>query len=185
MSPVGSENSVSAQAVWRGVIVFIGVVLFFVIVGVVVLFGLNRSAIEKTNQTADDVTELSCRLGSFFIGQAIVQQPEQSKADFVEVVGKGIALLRSLRDLNCEGVSGASITARQLHRGLQKLRHARAANIVEGGGALQPGSNPGQQPGPGEPAPKPHHPPRHQPPEQPDCDVEVTDVACVNVPDLP
>lgn len=167
MSPAGPYRGVSEQAAWRGVIVFIGVVLILVVVGIVVLFGLTHSSIEranssveKANQATREVAELSCRLGSFFIGQPIVQQPGQSEADFVEVVEKGIALLGSLRAVDCSHIKGATITTHQLRKTLHKLRHVEATVIAEGGGGSGPpggggqpgGGGNGQPPAPGHPA---------------------------------
>jgi hypothetical protein len=107
-----------------------GVALAFVVVGIVVLFTSNRSAIDANR-------DLACRIGAFFVGQPIVKQPEQTQADFEQTVRKAESFLRALRSQDCTNVKGAAVTPAQIHHALRNLHHAAPR-----GGGRSSGSSP-------------------------------------------
>lgn len=163
------RGGLHGPTVWRVLIVGAVILAAAGIALNAALFRSNRTAIESTR-------DLSCRIGSFFVGQPIVRQPGQTEGDFEQTVRKAERFLRALRDEDCSSVAGASISAQQITRQLHHLHGV----VPRGGGAGNPGGNPGGQPGP-----PPGGPPDHKPPPQPDCTVEVNPATgeriCVDV----
>lgn len=154
----------------RVVVIFSGIVAGLALIAGPLLWSQSKQAIDANRQ-------LVCGLSDFLSRSPISRLPDQTDAEFAHRV----ALYRDfLRDLNDQQTCGGDISAR-LRKRIEQAERLVHRNRPEGGGALQPGSNPGQQPGPGEPAPPPHHPK----PAPPDCDIEVTDLVCQDVPPLP
>lgn len=134
-------------AVMIGLLVLSSIALW---VAVPWLFRKNAESVAST-------TELSCRLGSFFIGQPVVRQPEQTSAQFEKIVRRARSFLLALRAADCSQVKGASISTRQIERTLHRL-----PDTPRGGGTSS-GSPPGSPPS-GGPTGHPPPPPDSGPP---------------------
>lgn len=116
---------VSSHTAWRAVIVLLALAVAGTYVLIPKLFTSNRKAIVAT-------TELSCRLGTFFVGSPIVAEPQQTPEDFQRTLKKAAGFLRALRMADCSEVKGATISDEQVKRALDQIRRARDSSVPGG-----------------------------------------------------
>lgn len=144
---------VNAHTAWRGLIVLL-------LLAVGLIYFLLPTIYRQNRETAAEGVELSCRLGSFFIGQPIERERGQSQADYRTILHRAEGFLRSLVDADCSGVKGAQISREQIERQIRRIHHARER--VRGGDARS-GSPPGNSPpgggSSGQDSPPPDRPP--------------------------
>lgn len=173
------EGRLSSHTAWRALIVVIGVILILVIAGGVALAVKLAHTIEDNRAAINSTRDLSCRVGSFFVGEPVVRQPEQTKAQFHHEVAKAIAFLQALKEEDCTDVAGAAISSVQIHHALRHLKRAIGAPIrgrspqAAAASPSSPGSvaalgAPASSPAEGEPSPAASAPAsRPRPPSPP------------------
>lgn len=118
MSPWGEDRGgVHGPTVWRALILLLVVAVALIGYTIPTLYSRNHDAVEATRT-------LSCRLGGFFVDQPIIQRPEQTNAQFRNVLGKADGFLHSLRDADCQGVGG--VTENKIRDALDAIAKARS-----------------------------------------------------------